>query len=57
LMNISRIISGVHWPLDIIVWTIVWVLSGYIICKILIKNKYLNLLSDNLIKISKFFKL
>lgn len=57
LMNVSRVISWVHWPFDIIVWTIVGLLSGYIVCKILIKNKYLNVLSDNLIKISKFFKL
>lgn len=57
LMNISRIISWVHWPLDIIVWTIVWLISGYIICKKLYNNKYLNNLSEILIKVSKFFRL
>lgn len=57
LMNISRIISWVHWPLDVIIGTIIWLLSGYIVCKIFINNKYLNQLSDILLKISKFFKL
>jgi membrane-associated phospholipid phosphatase len=56
-MNISRVISGVHWPLDIVVWTIVGLTSGYIICKKLHNNKYLNNLSEILIKISKFFRL
>ena len=57
LMNISRVISWVHWPLDVIVGTIIWVLSGYIICKKLYNNKYLNNFSDLIIKISKFFRL
>lgn len=56
-MNISRVISWVHWPFDIIVWTIVWLLSGYLICKICIKNKYLDILSEFIIKIAKIFKL
>ena len=57
IMNISRIISWVHWPLDIIVWTLVWLFSGYMVCKIFIRNKYLNQLSEILLKISNFFKL
>lgn len=57
LMNFSRVISWVHWPLDIIVWTIVWLISGYIICKKLYNNKYLNNLNDIILKISKFFRL
>lgn len=28
LMNISRIIAGVHWPLDILVWSIIWAISA-----------------------------
>lgn len=57
IMNISRIISWVHWPFDVIVWTIVWMLSAYIICILLKNNKYLNIISEKLIKLSKFFKL
>lgn len=57
LMNISRIISWVHWPFDVIVWTIVWLLSGYIISVIFKENKYITLLSVNILKLSKFFKL
>ncbi len=56
-MNISRIISGVHWPLDVIVETIVGVLSGYVICVVLEKNKYLKNISEFLLKIAKIFKL
>ena len=56
-MNISRVISWVHWPFDILVWIIIWLLSGYIICKIFMKNKYLNILSEFIMKIAKIFKL
>jgi undecaprenyl-diphosphatase len=57
LMNISRIISWVHWPFDVIVGTFIGILSGYIICVVLKENKYITLLSDNLLKLSKIFKL
>jgi undecaprenyl-diphosphatase len=57
LMNISRIVSWVHWPFDVIAGTIIWIFSGYIICGLLKENKYLNLFSEKLIKIAKFFKL
>lgn len=33
LMNLSRIIAWVHWPLDIIAWIIIWITSALIISK------------------------
>jgi undecaprenyl-diphosphatase len=57
IMNVSRIISWVHWPFDVIVWTLVWIISGIIVCKILIKNKYFQKLQDALLNIAKIFKL
>jgi undecaprenyl-diphosphatase len=57
IMNISRIISWVHWPFDVIIWTVVWIISGIIICKYLIKNKYFQKFQDILLNIAKTFKL
>lgn len=56
LMNISRIIVWVHWPLDIIAWSLVWIVSAIIIHKN--KNKFfLDKLSALAIKIMSYFKL
>jgi membrane-associated phospholipid phosphatase len=57
IMNVSRIISWVHWPFDVIVWTLVWIISGIIVCKCLIKNKYFQKFQDVLLNIAKIFKL
>ncbi len=57
VMNVSRVISWVHWPFDVIVWTIVWIISGIIVCKCLIKNKYFQKFQDVLLRIAKIFKL
>lgn len=56
LMNLSRIIWWIHWPFDVIVWSIVWIISAFIIYKI--KNFIiLNNIQEFLIKIWKIFKL
>ena len=56
-MNISRIISWVHWPFDVIVGTIIWLFSGYIICVLLKNNKYMNMLNNKLLEVAAIFKL
>ena len=57
IMNLSRIILWVHWPLDVICWMFVWILSATISFKI-IKNKwFLDSLNDFLIKIFSYIKL
>lgn len=33
IMNLSRIIWWVHWPFDILVWSIIWIISAFIIYK------------------------
>lgn len=57
LMNISRIVVWVHWPLDIIVWIIVWTISAFISFKVLIKCKLINKLNLFIIKIMWYIKL
>lgn len=44
LMSFSRIAAWVHWPTDIIFWTLVWILVPYI----LIKSKILNFLTTKI---------
>lgn len=57
IMNLSRIITWVHWPFDIIAWTIIWILSWFIIFKLLKNNKYINNLNNFIIKMLKYIKL
>lgn len=56
-MNISRVISGIHWPFDIIIWMIIGVISWFIVCKYLIKNKLFQNIQNYLLSIANFFKL
>lgn len=57
LMIISRVIVWVHWPLDIIVWTIIWVTSGFISFKLLKKFKCINDFNNLILKIMNFIKM
>lgn len=57
IMNISRIIAWVHWPFDILAWTIVWILSSFIIFKYLKNNKIITKASSIIIKYMKIIKL
>jgi membrane-associated phospholipid phosphatase len=57
LMNVSRIIVGVHWPLDIVAWTIVWILWSYITFKILSKSKLVKIWNQFIIKTLSYIKL
>ncbi len=56
LMLLSRIITWVHWPFDILWWTVVWIISAFIIFK-LRKNKFLLSVNDFIIKIMNYIKL
>jgi membrane-associated phospholipid phosphatase len=57
LMLLSRVILWVHWPLDIIVWSLVWIFSSYIIFNYITKIKIINKLNRFLIKIMWFLKM
>lgn len=56
IMLLSRIIAWVHWPLDIIAWILVWIISWFTIFKFrnifILKN-----LNKVIIKIASFIKL
>lgn len=56
IMNLSRIIWWVHWPFDILAWSIIWIISSFIIYKwkdFIIFEKVNNFI----FKIAKIFKL
>lgn len=57
LMILSRVILWVHWPLDIIVWSFVWILSSFATFKYLVKFKFVNKLNQFIIKIMLYIKL
>lgn len=57
LMLLSRVILWVHWPFDIIAWTIVWIFSSFVVFKYITKIKFINKINRFLIKIMWFIKL
>lgn len=57
LMNLSRVIAGVHWPFDILVWAIVWILWAIITLKYLIGNKVVKNINLFIIKTLSYIKL
>lgn len=57
IMLISRVVVWVHWPLDIIVWIIVWLFSSFITFKYLIKCKILIALNKFIIKLMWYIRL
>jgi len=57
LMNTSRIIVWVHWPLDVIVGTIIWFLSAIFVYKFLQDISIIKKLNLQIIKIASFFRL
>lgn len=56
IMLLSRIAGGIHWPWDIFVWMIVWIISSFFIYKS--QNvtilKYIN---KKILQFTSFFKL
>jgi len=57
LMIISRVIVWVHWPLDIVVWSIVWIVSAFTSFKLLKRYKYVNDFNNLVLKLLKFIKM
>ncbi len=56
IMLLSRIAWGVHWPLDIFIWCLVWFLSSFIIYK----SRNLDIftkINNFIMKLSSYFKL
>lgn len=57
LMLISRVILWVHWPLDIIVWWLVWVFSSLLTFRYITKIKLINKINLYIIKMMWYIKL
>lgn len=57
IMNLSRIISWVHWPFDVIAWAIVWAVSACISLHYLTKIKFVKKVNLFIIKILAYIKL
>lgn len=57
IMVLSRVILWVHWPFDILAWTIIWIFASFITFKYLINCKYLNNFNRLIIKMMKKIKL
>ena len=57
IMNLSRIISWVHWPFDVIAWAIVWAVSACISLHYLTKIKFVKKVNLFIIKTLAYIKL
>ena len=57
LMNLSRIVVWVHWPLDILAWTLLWISSAIIFFGYLQRLKLVKNLDTMIIKLMKHLHL
>ncbi len=57
LMVISRVVVWVHWPFDILAWTIIWIVWAFISFKILKKQDFMNKINNFIIKMTSYIKL
>lgn len=56
IMLLSRIASGIHWPFDIIIWSIIWIFTAFIIYKLQNIN-ILKKINNFILKIANYLKL
>jgi len=56
-MLLSRVILWVHWPFDIIAWSLVWIFSSFVIFKYVTKIKIINKFNRFIIKVMWYIKL
>ncbi len=57
VMNLCRIIVGVHWPADILVWTLLGIIAAVVFFKYISQLKLVKKLDSFIIKIMKLIKL
>jgi len=57
IMNISRIMAGVHWPFDIIIGSFVWGVSAWFSFMMLSKQKLVKKLNAFIIQLAGYFKI
>lgn len=57
IMNLSRVMVGVHWPLDILAGTIVGITGGYIALKQLPKIKFVKSFNASIMKLLSYIRL
>lgn len=56
IMNLSRVIWWVHWPFDILAWSIVWIFSWFLVYKLRDLTIF-KVINENILKIANIFKL
>lgn len=56
MMVVSRIVGWVHWPFDIFVWALVWILSAFLVYKWQNLNIFKNI-NNFILQIAHYFKL
>lgn len=57
LMVVSRVMAWIHWPFDILAWSVLWFFSSFITFKFIKKSKKIDYINNFLLKISHFLKL
>ena len=57
LMLLSRVILWVHWPFDIVAWSLVWIFSSFLVFNYLTKNNTVNKFNQFVIKMMSYIKL
>lgn len=56
-MLLSRVIVGVHWPFDIIVWSLVWIFAAFVTFKYISKMIFIKKINKFIIKTLGHIKL